>query len=87
MNNGGLVDKTDYQFQLINQSAYAQEEQIVQYRETDLEFVTRNLAHAGINFYFTYSGPDNPEKLTMSDDRSYFNNPYQKDIPWSCPAA
>ena len=82
LNNGGLVEKTDYQFQLINQSAYPQEEQIVQYRETDLDFVTRSLAGSGINYYFTYSGSDNPEKLTMSDDRSYFKNPYQKDIPF-----
>jgi type VI secretion system VgrG family protein len=46
----GLTDQKDFQFRL--RSQYSKREFIVQYKESDLNFVSRLLEHIGISFFF-----------------------------------
>jgi type VI secretion system secreted protein VgrG len=61
----GLVDGTDYVFNLSDESIYAEREFVLQYGETDLDFVKRLAEHWGITFYFDQRGTS--EKIVFTD--------------------
>ncbi len=50
------------------QGAYGKREMCVQYRETDLAFVSRLLEHEGIFYFFEHT--DSAHELVFSDDRT-----------------
>jgi type VI secretion system secreted protein VgrG len=58
----------DYEMRLMGQ--YPQREFIVQYKETDLNFISRLAEHLGISFYFDHSG--SRDKIIFVDRASGF---------------
>jgi type VI secretion system secreted protein VgrG len=59
---------TDVTFRLLEK--YPMREIIVQYRETDLAFVSRLLEHLGISFYFDQTGSN--DKIIITDQNGGF---------------
>ena len=51
--------------------AYAPREFVVQYKETDLAFVSRLAEHLGISFHFEHG--DGRDVIVFSDDNSSFS--------------
>ena len=73
LSDNGLSKGTDFEVNLINASAYPEEEQVVQFQSTDLDFLARQLASQGINFFFVADTKgDKVEKLVLADDPSFF---------------
>ena len=65
---GGLTEGPDFELRL--QGEYPTREYVVQYEETDLEFLSRLMEHYGI-FYFFEQGEDR-EKLIFADSNDAF---------------
>lgn len=65
LKDNGLT-KDDYEFRL--KGSYPKQEYTVQYQETDLNFVSRQLEHSGLFFFWDQS--DNKDKLILSNDSS-----------------
>ena len=66
LNAVGLAEGTDYVFDLENEgTTYSPREFVLQYRETDLDFVRRLAEHWGIAFYFDHSGAS--DKIVFID--------------------
>ncbi|XYH95433.1 type VI secretion system Vgr family protein [Sorangium sp. So ce1128] len=63
LQKGGVTDCS-----LLLQGAYATEEHVCQYRESDYAFVTRWMEREGIYYYFEHS--EGGETLVLTDDRS-----------------
>lgn len=59
-----VLDATDYEFRLEDESRYPKREFCMQYQESHLHFVQRLLEHEGIYYYFDGG------TLVLSDDRS-----------------
>ncbi len=53
-------------FELRLSGAYAVEEHVCQYRESDLAFITRWMEHEGLYYFFEHGGAS--EKLVITDD-------------------
>ncbi|HET6567233.1 MAG TPA: type VI secretion system tip protein TssI/VgrG, partial [Rhodothermales bacterium] len=64
LKDGGL---TDYRIGL--NGSYAPKEYCVQYRESDLDFISRLMEHEGLYYFFEQS--DSGEILVIADDRSF----------------
>lgn len=64
LQEGGLESGTDFKFEL--SESYPAREYCVQYRETDLQFVTRLLEEVGIFYFFRHSADGHV--LVMADD-------------------
>jgi type VI secretion system secreted protein VgrG len=62
--NGFTSD--DYELRL---GSYAVEEHVCQYRESDLDFISRWMEREGIFYYFQHT--EQGEKLILCDDRAY----------------
>ncbi len=58
---------SDFKFELTD--SYPVMEYVVQYRETNLNFIKRKLEHYGIFFYFDHSGDDDVVVFTDSNDK------------------
>lgn len=56
----------DYELRL---GSYDTEEHITQYRESDLDFISRWMEREGIYYYFVHS--EDGEKLILADDKTY----------------
>ncbi|WP_437569376.1 type VI secretion system Vgr family protein [Sorangium sp. So ce542] len=63
LHKGGVTD-----CDLLLQGAYAAEEHVCQYRESDYAFITRWMEREGIYFYFEHG--EGGETLVLADDRS-----------------
>ncbi|WP_437963353.1 type VI secretion system tip protein TssI/VgrG [Sorangium sp. So ce260] len=63
LQKGGVTDCS-----LLLQGAYATEEHICQYRESDYAFITRWMEREGIYYYFEHS--EGGETLVLTDDKS-----------------
>jgi len=63
--SGGLESGSDFDIRL--KASYPKLEYCVQYRESDLEFVTRLMEEAGIFYFFEHS--TDGHKLVLADDR------------------
>jgi type VI secretion system VgrG family protein len=57
------------QYEMKLQKSYEPREYCVQYRETDLAFISRLMEEEGIFYYFTYDGP---EKMIIGDSPSAY---------------
>ena len=66
LESGGLSQGKDFEFR-IRAGAYPKLEYCVQYRESDLEFVTRLMEEAGIFYFFEHA--EDGHKLVMADDK------------------
>lgn len=66
LQDASLSSGTEYRFDL--SGSYEPREYCVQYRETDLNFISRLLEHEGICYYFEHD--DEREVLVMTDDRT-----------------
>ena len=65
LNDEGLSGN-DYKFELAE--SYPELEYVVQYKETNLNFIKRKLEHLGIFFYFDHSGDNDVVVFTDSND-------------------
>lgn len=63
--SGGMENGTDFGFRL--KASYPKLEYCVQYRESDLEFVTRLMEEVGIFYFFEHTSDGH--KLVMADDK------------------
>ena len=66
-----ILEKSDLSgndFKIDLKSKYAKSEFVVQYRETDFNFLNRRLEHFGIYYYFDHSG--DKEVVCFTDDNS-----------------
>lgn len=81
----GLDPQVDFEFQLSRQgkegksperTIYPQREYVVQYEESDLDFVQRWLEHEGIFFYFVNNEDDDngAEKIVFGDTTSSYSS-------------
>ena len=59
---------TDFESKLTDEGSYPKLEYCVQYRETDLDFVTRLMEKEGIYYFFTHSG--GKHTLVLADSKS-----------------
>jgi type VI secretion system secreted protein VgrG len=59
---------SDYEFKLTDEGSYPKLEYCVQYRETDLNFVTRLMEQHGIYYFFEHQGEKH--KLILVDSKS-----------------
>jgi type VI secretion system secreted protein VgrG len=59
---------TSDDFRFVLSGSYTPREYCVQYRETDLNFISRLLEHEGISFFFEHG--DERETMVITDDRS-----------------
>lgn len=66
LESGGLTLNTDFEFRGLK-STYPKLEYCVQYRESDLEFITRLMEEAGIFYFFEHEQAGH--KLVMADDK------------------
>ncbi|MFC1889796.1 type VI secretion system Vgr family protein [Thermodesulfobacteriota bacterium] len=64
----GLADKKDFEF-LLN-SEYPKRDYVVQYKETDLNFISRLMEHDGIFYYFKHD--DKGTKMVVGDKNDHF---------------
>ncbi|MCB9877490.1 MAG: type VI secretion system tip protein VgrG [Planctomycetes bacterium] len=86
----GLSHGLDFEFQLQRPDAdgdpktrpvYPEREYVVQYEETDWDFLARWLEHEGIYFYFTNDGGD--EKVVFADtESSYAKSMFGSEYPY-----
>lgn len=67
LNNGGLHSND---FRLDLKSTYQRREYCVQYRETDLTFISRLMEYEGISYFFEHK--DGKDLLVMTDDNSKY---------------
>lgn len=65
LTSGGLKADTDFKFDLAG--SYPKLEYCVQYRESDLEFISRLMEEAGIFYFFEHS--QDGHKMVMADDK------------------
>lgn len=65
----------DYELRL---GAYEVEEHICQYRESDLDFISRWMEREGIFYYFEHG--DDGEKLILVDDLMYEKSPIERPV-------
>ncbi len=69
--DGGLA-RADYALQLTDADRrYRPIEHACQYRETDLDFLSRRLEAAGIYYYFEHPRDGRAERLVITDSRSF----------------
>lgn len=63
----GFVDGTDFEFRL--NERYPEREHVVQYQESDLDFLSRLLEHWGIFYFFeqAFQVEKKPEKIVFAD--------------------
>ena len=66
MENGGFVKGSDFKFEL--SESYPMMEYVVQYKETDFDFINRRLEHFGIFYYFDHEGGSDVVVFTDSND-------------------
>lgn len=66
--------KTDYKREFTKKltAKYAEREFTVQYRESDLDFISRLMQYEGINYFFDHTG-DSTEKLVLVDSNDQFS--------------
>lgn len=84
LQDAGLASGSDFKLSLLNESAYPQEEQIVQYQESSLAFLTRLMRENGINFFFKADQSGNAqEQLVMADDRSFFSSAFSQAVSYA----
>ena len=70
--DAGLASGTDYQWGLASRGAYPTREYVVQYEESDLDFVSRLLEHEGIFFYAHAEGDH--ESWMLGDHNDAFED-------------
>ena len=68
LERAGLVENTDFEFRLT--AAYPPREFVVQYKETDLAFVSRLLEHLGVTFFFEHK--EGVDVFVLADNNSAF---------------
>lgn len=68
LERAGLREGDDFELRLA--AAYPPREYVVQYKETDLQFVSRLAEHLGISFFFEHR--DGRDVIVFSDDNSGF---------------
>jgi type VI secretion system secreted protein VgrG len=68
LENGGFAEGTDYELRLTG--TYDPIDFVVQYRETDLAFLSRLAEHYGLAFFFDHSGER--DKIVFSDHQAAF---------------
>ena len=61
------MSNSDFKFDLT--ASYPKLEYVVQYRETNLDFIKRKLEHFGICFYFDHSNDKDVIVFTDSNDK------------------
>lgn len=66
---------TEYECRL---GSYAVEEHVCQYRESDLDFISRWMEREGIYYFFEHE--EDGEKLILSDARAYGEDPIGKPV-------
>lgn len=66
----GLNAGEDYEFRISSSAAYPVREYVVQWQETDFDFISRWLEHEGVFYYFDYSG--DREKLILADSTAAY---------------
>lgn len=85
LDGAGLAPGTDYEWSLADRSAYPVREHVVQYQETDFDFVARLLEHDGI-FWFGHSEMDH-EHLVLADNNHAFVRPAEPEVTFSAHGA
>jgi type VI secretion system secreted protein VgrG len=68
LKEAGLTEGTDFDFRV--SGAYPKREYVLQYEETDLDFISRLLEHEGISFFFEHG--DEREKVVFVDRNGAF---------------
>ena len=66
MEEGGFVKGSDFKFDLAE--SYPTMEYVVQYKETDFDFINRRLEHFGIYYYYDHEGGSDVVVFTDSND-------------------
>ncbi len=69
LERAGLIENEDFLFRLT--ATYPPREFVVQYKETDLAFVSRLLEHLGISFFFEHH--DGVDVWVLTDDNASFS--------------
>ncbi|MCB2188044.1 MAG: phage late control D family protein [Deltaproteobacteria bacterium] len=83
LSEDSLQKDTDFKTDYLDQGVYGQQEQIVQYQETDLDFVRRLLVGEGVNFFFSSDQEgQTPQLFHLVDDRSFFSSPFAASLPY-----
>ena len=68
LERAGLVENQDFEFRLV--ASYPPREFVVQYKETDLAFVSRLLEHVGVSFFFEHK--EGVDIFVLADANSGF---------------
>ena len=76
LREAGLTER-DFAFELASHDRYTAREHVCQYRETNLDFVSRQLEHEGLYYYFTHANDGASERLVITDSIS-FARPYDR---------
>ncbi|MFQ5773107.1 MAG: type VI secretion system Vgr family protein [Kiloniellaceae bacterium] len=64
----------DFEFRLSRE--YAKREYVVQYQESDLDFVSRLLEHEGVSYFFEHD--EERDKIVFCDDNVHFPKPSEE---------
>lgn len=70
-------EASDFDFRLLGR--YAERELVLQFMESDLDFVRRHLEHLGIAFYFSHD--DGKDRLVLTDHEEGYT-PLRKEVPF-----
>lgn len=79
--DAGLSAGTDYEWNLSDRSVYPVREHVVQYQESDFDFVARLLEHEGI-FWLGHSEMEH-ERVVLADHNHAFVQPPEPEVVFS----
>lgn len=62
-----FIENTNYEFRLADATVYYDRDYCVQYKESDLEFISRLMEYEGLYFFFEYDAGIGQERLVITD--------------------